>query len=188
MKHALCCLWWLLCPAFAYAQHLVPFTVTGKIGTLDAPATVYLLRDGRFDDKAKLSHGTFTLRGTMRARQSTMLVLSRKGPLAEAVPHERRFFFLEPGPIVVTSRDSLQRAKVTGSPLTVENEQFLTALGPLNDQQYGLWQQRDSLQEKPGQEAALQRVLGQLRDLTQQVNQQQAAYVKAHPNSFIRKC
>lgn len=185
MKHLIWSLLWLLCPAFAQAQELVPFTVTGTIGTLHAPATVYLLRDGRFDDKATLNHGTFTLRGTMRSRQSTMLVLTRTGEFAEAAPRERRFIFLEPGPIIVTSRDSLQRATVTGSPLTVEYEHLLTALGPLNQQRYRLWTQRDSLQEQPGTAAALQRVQVQLARLTQQVTRQQAAYVKAHPTSFV---
>jgi thiol-disulfide isomerase/thioredoxin len=185
MKHAVWILWWLICPAFAQAQELVPFTIKGTIGTLHAPATVYLLRDGRFDDKATLNHGTFTLRGTMRSRQATMLVLTRTGQFADAAPRERRFIFLEPGPLVVTSRDSLQRAKVTGSPLTVEYEHLLTALGPLNQQRYRLWTQRDSLQEKSRDAAALQRVEAQLARLTQQVTQQQAAYVKAHPSSYV---
>jgi peroxiredoxin len=185
MKHALCCLLLLVCPTWAQAQGLVPFTVRGTIGTLSAPATVYLLRDGRYDDKATLNHGTFTLRGTMRARQPSVLVLTRSGHFADAAPRERLFFFLEPGPIVVTSQDSLHQAKVTGSPLTVEYEQLLAALGPLNQQRNVLWGQRDSLTDHSGAAAALQRVQMQLRSLTQQVNRQQAAYVKAHPSSYV---
>jgi hypothetical protein len=79
MKHLVWSLLWLVCPALAQAQELVPFTITGTIGTLHAPATVYLLRDGRYDDKATLDHGTFTLRGTMRSRQAGTLVLTRTG-------------------------------------------------------------------------------------------------------------
>jgi thiol-disulfide isomerase/thioredoxin/F0F1-type ATP synthase epsilon subunit len=184
MKHAFYCLF-LLCSAWAQAQQLVPFTVTGTIGTLHAPATVYLLRDGRYGDKATLDHGTFTLRGTMRARQPGLLLLTRTGRFTDAVPHERLMVFLEPGPIRVTSRDSLQRAKVTGAPLTVEYEQLLTILAPLNQQLYGLYGQRNSLQEQPGEAAALPGVQAQIRALTQQINHRQAAYVKAHPNSYV---
>lgn len=57
----------LLAPAFALAQAPIPFTVKRIIGTLSAPATVYLLRDGRFEDKATLSHGSFELTGTLRS-------------------------------------------------------------------------------------------------------------------------
>jgi peroxiredoxin len=114
-----------------------------------------------------------------------MLVLTRTGQFADVVPHERLMVFLEPGPLVVTSRDSLQRATVTGSPLTVEYEQLRAALGPLNQQRHVLWTQRDSLQEQPGSAAALQRVQAQLARLTQQVTQQQAAYVRTHPSSYL---
>jgi thiol-disulfide isomerase/thioredoxin len=185
MKHFAWLLLLLVCPAFAQSQTPVPFTVRGTIGKLSAPAAVYLLHDGRFDDKATLNHGIFELRGTVRARQSVMLVLTRTGRFADAVPGERRFFFLEPGPIVLTSPDSLQHAKITGSPLSVEYEKFLKVGGSLNDQRYVLWKRRDSLENQPGNAAALARVHEQLARLTHQLNQQQVVYIKAHPASFI---
>ena len=49
MKHSAYLLLLLAAPIFAQAQAPVPFTVKGKIGTLNAPATVYLLRDGFLD-------------------------------------------------------------------------------------------------------------------------------------------
>ena len=141
--------------AVARAQALMPFIVRGTIGSLSAPATIYMLRGGNVEDKALLDHGTFELAGTMSAPQPVMLMLSRNGRLADAWAAkrpERTFLFLETGPITLTSRDSLHHAKITNSSLTVEYEHLLTRLQPLNDDA----QQRERV-----------------------------AYIRAHPDSYI---
>ncbi|NKI90881.1 thiol-disulfide isomerase/thioredoxin [Hymenobacter sp. 1B] len=152
---ACCLLLFLGLSTAARAQALMPFTVSGTIGSLSAPATLYLLREGRVEDKALLDHGTFELTGTMSAPEPVMLILARSGRLADTfaarVP-ERTFLFLETGPITVTSPDSLHHAKITGSGLTVEYERLQALLRPLRHDE----QQR-----------------------------QQTAYIRAHPNSYV---
>jgi hypothetical protein len=53
----------LLAPGLATAQTTYPFVVKGKVGQLNAPAKVYLLR-GEVLDSATLKNGQFELKGT----------------------------------------------------------------------------------------------------------------------------
>ena len=54
----------LLLPALTYAQK--PYTVTGKIGNLNAPSKIYLMQviDGKMEsDSVVLSNGSFAFKG-----------------------------------------------------------------------------------------------------------------------------
>jgi thiol-disulfide isomerase/thioredoxin len=184
MKHILCCWLLLVVPAFGQAQAPIPFIVTGQIGTLQAPATIYLLHDGRLDSKATLAHGTFTLTGTMGAPEAAMLLLSRSGNLQDGSPIERLDIFLEAGPIRVSSPDSLQRAHVTGSPLTVEYAQLEATLRPLNQQHLPLYKLRQQATQQQDT-ASVQHATRQLTYLSAQVNQLLIAYIQAHPTSYV---
>jgi hypothetical protein len=188
MKKPICFLVLLVLPALVQAQALLPFTIKGRIGTLSAPATVYLLHEGRIEEKAPLDQGTFELHGTMSAPQPGMLLLSRTGRLADAWtarPPERIFFFLDRGPLIVTSRDSLQHAQLSGSPLTAEYERWQVLRRPLNQALFRVQQQRAALLAQGASLAAVQPLTQQVTDLTHQVNQQQAAYIRAHPDSYV---
>jgi peroxiredoxin len=174
----------LSAPAFAQTPAPVSFTVKGKIGDLQPPATMYMLRDGLMDDKAMLRQGTFQFSGTVRAPQSVMLLLTRSGSLQDGSPVEHLELFVEPGPIIVTSRDSLQGAQVSGSPLTVEYQQFVTSLRPVRLAKSLLYDQRQVATQQ-GDAARVQRVNSELNQLTAQENQQVAAYIQAHPASYV---
>jgi peroxiredoxin len=184
MKHLLFCLLLLGAPALAQTPAPVPFTVKGKIGDLQAPATIYMLRDGFLDDKATLRQGTFQFSGTVRAPQWVMLFLTRSGSLHDGSPVEHLELFVEPGPIMVTSRDSLQRAQVTGSPLTVEYQQLLTSLRPVRRAQKVVDDQRQVATQQ-GDAARVQRLNSEFNKLTAQENHQLAAYIQAHPASYV---
>jgi peroxiredoxin len=184
MKHLVLLLLLLSAPAVAQTPAPVSFTVKGKIGDLQAPATMYMLRDGFLDDKATLQHGTFQFSGKVRAPQSVMLFLTRSGSLHDGSPVEKLSLFVEPGPLVVTSRDSLQRAQVTGSPLTVEYQQLLTSLRPLRMAQSLLYDQRQVATQQ-GDAARVQRLNSELHQLNAQENHQLAAYIQAHPASYV---
>ena len=185
MKNLACYLLLLLGPAVAHAQSPVVFTLKGTIGTLHAPATIYLLRDGRLDEKVTLQHGTFELTGTLRSPQSVMLSLSRTGQLKDVEPRDHLPLFLEKGPIVVTGSAYLSQAHVTGSALTAEYQHLQMALSPLNHALYELYSQRQAITKQSGAPATVQRLTTQIDSLTQQQNHQLAAYLLAHPDSYV---
>lgn len=143
----------LLGPAFAWAQRprpapaSYPYHLRGQLGTFDGPAKVYLVQSNQPLDSATLHHGRFELRGTTPQPITAALVLERQGRLRTSVPYEKvvagkvhRWFgespdrlrlFLEPGPVVVTSADSVRKARVTGGPLTADFQQHEAALKPV---------------------------------------------------------
>jgi peroxiredoxin len=160
-----------------------PYLLTGTLGQWTAPAKVYLLVGTQPIDSAVLQHGRFVLKGTTSFPQSAKLVLERQGRLqagwqARRMPTgqlgrayiespDRLRVFLEPGPVVVTSVDSLGTAHVTGGPLTADYQQLQKALTPIEAAQ------KQSTSQ--AQNAALNAQHAHL-DL---------AFVKAHPTSWV---
>lgn len=117
---ALCCL-----PLTLLAQK--GFKLAGKIGTLDAPAKVYLnYTDAgkEVKDSALLSKGKFSFAGTLDAPAYANLILkkdtSRKGT-------EYLYFYLENSNISVSSGDQFRNAVVKGSS-TNDDYVLLTAM------------------------------------------------------------
>lgn len=107
-------------PALVLAQVPFPFTIKGKIGNLNAPAKIYLIRGVETKDSATFRNGAFELKGTSDVPHAVDLLVKRDGKLGDGVfgPIKYVRVFVEPTPIIVTSPDSLQNARVTrGDPL-----------------------------------------------------------------------
>ena len=136
----------LLAAGPALAQ--VPYTISGQIGTLNAPAKIYLVRGSEPLDSATLHNGRFALSGTLPLDQpeSAALVLGRTGHFPEGwqkkmlggqpqtiyvEARDRQALFLEPNPITVSSSDSVRTARISGGPLTADYQRLQTAIGPV---------------------------------------------------------
>jgi len=119
--------------------------VKGKIGQLNAPAKVYL-QCAEFTESVTLKQGQFELKGTTHFPQSATLILERQGKLQSGWQEkmidgkmgktyvespDRVRLFLEPGPVVVMSADSLRNARVTGSPLTADLKRLDKQMEPV---------------------------------------------------------
>lgn len=178
--------WLLLGPALSVAQTPAPaayaYYLTGKLGQLTAPAKVYLVNGPQVLDSATLRQGRFELKGTTEFPHSATLVLERQGRLqsgwreimlggklrkAFLESPDRTRLFLEPGPVVVTSADSLRTAHLAGGPLTADYQQ----LEGLTKRVEGKRKKTDS----PAQSDAL----------AQEIVQANLAFVKAHPTSWV---
>lgn len=136
----------LLMAGPALAQ--VPYAISGQIGTLNAPAKIYLVRGTEPVDSAVLHNGRFALKGTFLLEQpgSAPLVLGRAGHFPEgwqkkmfggklttfyAESRDRQMLFLDPTPITVRSADSLRTARVSGGPLTADFQRLQAAVKPV---------------------------------------------------------
>ncbi|UYQ91929.1 AhpC/TSA family protein [Chitinophaga horti] len=110
------------------------FTVKGKVGTLDAPAKVFLryALDGKqVIDSASPVSGAFSFKGDLPHAIKASLTVRRQNPNAGgivALRPESIAVYLENGTIEVRSADSLQKAEVTGTPLNKENRRLEVAL------------------------------------------------------------
>ncbi|UOQ50933.1 TlpA disulfide reductase family protein [Hymenobacter cellulosivorans] len=159
----------LLAPCLACAQPSYPFVVKGRIGRLDAPAKVYLMYGARVDS-AWLRNGKFELKGTTDLPFPAELVLERQGKRRDKLHGEGAYFkspdrttvMLEPGPVVITSSDSLRNAHITGGSLTADYQQLHTI--------------EDAIFSKP--KTAPQEQL-------QAYIQAKKAFIKANPSSWM---
>ena len=178
----------LFAPGLAAAQTpSSPFVVKGRIGHLNAPARVYLV-GAQVLDSATLKNGAFEMKGHSEMPERAQLVLVRNGrrPNLRQLPGNKLQLFLEPGPIVVTSADSLPLAKFTGGPLTRDYLRLDAALQPAfarikaNGAEY---QRATEAQRK--EPAFAERMHQEYKATEKAMYQQQAAFVKANPASWV---
>lgn len=176
----------LLAPSLVRAQTQVPATypyvVRGKIGQLNAPAKVYLLTGLQAADSVTLRQGRFELKGTTQFPQSATLVLERQGRLQSGW-REKMFggqmhrvylespdrirLFLEPGPVVVTSPDSLRTARVAGGALTAD------------------YQRLDDVTKLVATKLKTVNSQAQFDAANKEYAQAELAFIKAHPTSWV---
>ncbi|MGI4867901.1 MAG: redoxin domain-containing protein [Janthinobacterium lividum] len=161
----------LLAPGLTQAQTTYPYLVKGKIGQLNAPAKIYLLSGPQVLDSATLKNGQFEFKGSVEWLHSAALVVARQGNLGDAgrayfQARDRSSFFLEPGPVVVTSPDSLTHAHITGGSQQAAYQRLQTALKPL-------YKRMRSSPSKTENDA-----------LTQEYSQTILAFIKANPSSW----
>ena len=164
----------LLTPGLACAQTTYPFAVKGKIGQLSAPAKIYLVTGLQALDSATLKNGRFELKGTTSLPTSAELVLERKGRLQDGwrgkmyvKSPDRASLFLEAGPIVVTSPDSLRKARITGGPLTADYQRLQAAVKSVADKM-----------KKANSQA-------QFDAITKEYAQVETAFIRANPTSWV---
>ena len=117
-------------PCLAHAQALIPFTIKGQIGKLNAPAKIYLARGFQITDSVTLVNGAFELKGTTEVPRSVDLLLKRNGKFGNGLfgRKEATRVFLEPGPVVLTSPDSMKNVTVTGGPITADDQRLQVSL------------------------------------------------------------
>ena len=176
----------LLAPGLALAQTQAPATypyvIKGKIGTLNAPAKVYLMTGTQATDSATVRQGRFELKGTTPYPQSATLVLERQGRLqsgwrdmmfggkmhrAYIESRDRLRLFLEPGPVVVTSPDSLRTARVAGGTLTAD------------------YQRLDEVTKPAAAKMRMVKSQAEFNAVGRECAQASLAFVKAHPASWV---
>ena len=116
----------LAAPGLAVAQQGGPFTVTGSIGKLNAPAKIYLFYADSGKRKADSTipvDGAFTFKGTISEESLGNFVVDATGSVSATGSFrmvkrsEILSLFVQPGTIRVVSPDSAENAKISGSKL-----------------------------------------------------------------------
>lgn len=118
----------------------------GKIGNLPAPAKIYLRyavdKTPRIDS-VTLKNGNWQLSGTIHEPVMASLLLSRNGkPITW--PYDELMFYIEPGTLHISSKDSMQNAIIGGSLLNAELRQYDSLLAPVREK---MMQQQEGLRE-----------------------------------------
>ena len=178
----------LFAPWLAQAQAPLSYAIKGTIGKLNAPFKIYLLRGGLVMDSTALKNGAFELKGTTDVPKQATLILQRNGKLTNAFfnSSNRTDLFLEPGPIVVTSTDSLPNAKLTGTQLTADFNKLQASLKPISDKMKALGAEYGKASEAQRNTPEFQermRTAGQ--NAFKDVMLRQKEFIKANPTSWV---
>ncbi len=185
-KHLLGCL--MLAPGLALAQTPFAFTIKGKIGNLNAPAKVYLMRGMEPTDSATFKNGAFELKGTSDVPRAVDLLVKRDGKVGSGVfgPIKYVRVFLEPTPIVVTSPDSVQNARVTGGPITADYQRLVASSDRVKAKMNSIGDaaKKASAEERKSP-AFVARQRAQYEAITKEFAQSDRDFIKANPNSWV---
>ena len=186
------------------------FVLKGKIGVLNAPFKIYLVRSAAISpdnitDSAALKDGSFAFNGQLDigrpiglviAADRSALILSRgkaSGPApvpvrTRPVVPDYKFFYLDAGETVVNSPDSLKHATVTGASEKINNEdaELQKCLEPIRDENGDIGQFQMNTPEETQQTEAFKK---EFNEKVEAVDKKQAAtvakFIQDHPNSAI---
>jgi peroxiredoxin len=184
-KHLLVAL--LALPCLARSQTPFPYTIKGKLGTLDAPAKIYLVRGMQITDSATLKKGAFELKGTAAAPATADLVFRRRGRLVTLFGPmgDRARIFLEPGTLAITSPDSLAHATFKGGPAMADYLRLTAAEQPTMDKMQAFGAEAQKATEAQRKDPAFgERMQAQYEAFNKEMAQGYYAFIKANPNSW----
>ena len=178
----------LFAPCLAHAQALIPFTTKGQIGKLNAPAKIYLARGFQITDSVTLVNGAFELKGTTEVPRSVDLLLKRNGKFGNGLfgRKEATRVFLEPGPVVLTSPDSMKNITVTGGPITADDQRLQVSLKAVSAKIQTMGTEAQKVSEEERKSPAYQeRMKAQFEAVNKEFAQRYRDFIKANPNSWV---
>src|SRR5579863_2999878 len=175
-------------PAIASAQNS-SFTLSGKIGNLDTPATAYLdytVGGNRRIYVTPIKRGNFTFKGTVSGAQSAYLTINKNGTGVDAATASRVPLYIEPGVITVLSPDSLANAKVTAGSVNADYCRLRTALAPVTVRRALLEKELEATSQEERNSVSFKERVHKIED-TLQARQKaiQIVFIQANPGSFV---
>ncbi|PST85270.1 thioredoxin [Pedobacter yulinensis] len=124
-----------LLPVASMAQ--TTYTITGKVGKLQAPAKAYLtyrIGSTQHTDSADLKNGMFKFEGRVESPVQASLRLRHGNEEARKQAADMLSLYVENKKIRIESADSVKKAKITGSPLNDDYVRLQALLKPAKDQ------------------------------------------------------
>jgi peroxiredoxin len=179
----------LLLPIAAMAQG--GYTIKGKIGTLNAPAKVYLAyRAGstQFVDSAKIVNGAFEFKGKVESPTSANIrVLHDAGtdPAKRAVP-DVLAFYVENKAISLTAADSVKKAVIKGSSVNDDNAKLTVMMKPAMDKMEAL---KAEFQSKTAEQRDNKEYMQTVYDRSDAIEKEMAdiskGFIDQNKNSYV---
>jgi len=175
-------------PLLAQAQTSFPYTVKGTVGKLNAPAKIYLVRGIQPLDSTVLKDGAFEFKGSTDRPMEVDIVVQRNGKLKDgfSLSRNRTRLFLEPGPVVVTTPDSLPNATFVGTQMTADYNKMKASFAPIVAKTKVFSAEAQKASQQQQQEPAFrERMQEKFNDINKEYQQGYAAFVKANPTSWV---
>ena len=168
------------------------YTIKGSVGHLNDPAKAYLTYkvDGqRFIDSSIIHNGKFEFKGSVGGPKEAHIMLQHDNqpqdptirPKQDVLP-----FFIEDRVITVTSKDSVHKAVIKGSPANDDNAKVTAMLKPYYDK-YDLLNAEFASQteEKKKDTAYLNSLDTRANAIRDEIISVKMNYVKANPTHYM---
>ncbi len=171
-------------PFLASAQ-TANYDLKGKIGTVGAPAKVFLIhreQGKNITDSAALLAGNFEFKGNINAPTQALLLVDHTGGGLNSLGRGADVLnlYLENGTIAVNGKDSVKTAKITGSKLNDDNAKLAAAIKPVLDKAQVL-----NTQYQQSSEADRPKLAEKFSELQNEQKVILKAYIQQHPASFV---
>ncbi|WP_121812653.1 TlpA disulfide reductase family protein [Mucilaginibacter kameinonensis] len=192
-------------PVTALAQTNDTFVINGKLGNVSTPAKVYLsyqLGANNVTDSTNVVNGAFSFTGTIINPVNATIAVNYKGlPLEKFIDANYKYadngslisktaddldFFLEKGTITIASKDSIDKAQITGSQLNIDNVKLQAQLKAINQKGEKLMAEAKAATPEQQKSAAFRSAM-QARYKALQTEQKTTlkSFISANPNSYL---
>ncbi|WP_114941636.1 TlpA disulfide reductase family protein [Mucilaginibacter endophyticus] len=192
-------------PVTALAQTNDTFIINGKLGNVSTPAKVYLsyqLGANNVTDSTNVVNGAFSFTGTIINPVNATIAVNYKGlPLEKFIDANYKYadngslisktaddldFFLEKGTITIASKDSIDKAQITGSQLNIDNVKLQAQLKAINQKGEKLMAEAKAATPEQQKSAAFRSAM-QARYKALQTEQKTTlkSFISANPNSYL---
>lgn len=177
----------LLLPFAAMAQQ--GFTITGKVGALNAPAKAYLnyrTPEGQFTDSTNIVKGAFTFKGKVESPVNANIRVMHAAPTATKTPLDVLGFYVENKNISITTKDSVKNAVITGSPVNADNEKLNALLKPAVAKMEVLKAEYAAKSDEEKQsEAYMKTVYARSEAIEKEMQDLSQTFIKGNTNSYV---
>lgn len=177
-------------PTLGFAQQ--NYTLQGQVGKLNKPAKAFLRLkyDGKEHiDSVEMKNGKFEFKGTIPSpMEAHIRIIHDNLPFDPAKPAKQDIipFLIEGANIKFVSKDSIQNAKITGSPLNAENAKVNNMLKPIYDQYEALNNEYKSKSLADQQDPKyVQSLEERANAIQQQTIDAKMEYVAKNPKSYM---
>ncbi|MFD2286678.1 redoxin domain-containing protein [Pedobacter petrophilus] len=171
----------------AVAQQKTPdvqYTITGKLKGIKEPAKAYMYYQyqGFHKDSAVVTNGQFTMKGSAPLPMKAFVLLAQAGQNIYSHPSmDQVAVYLQNGTITIESPDSLKHAKVGGTQLNRDQQDYINALGNIRDLQADLSTKMRNVTDPQAQDS----VKNDYAQLDVMLQSNLAAFIQSHPNSSV---
>ncbi|MBV4358913.1 TlpA disulfide reductase family protein [Pinibacter aurantiacus] len=177
----------VLLPCTLLAQK-AEFTVSGRVGEINAPAKAYLAyRQGSqaiFDSSA-IVKGKFAFKGNIDDPIQATIYFSYLGDGTKGKNVHKKTIYLEPGNIKVNGKDSLTTARISGS-INDDYENLTQALKPSTDKMDAFMAEYRALpQEKQKDKTVRAELDKKYNAIDEEQKNAYTTFIKAHPGSVV---
>jgi peroxiredoxin len=176
-------------PAVLFAQE--KYTISGKVGSVNAPAMVFLShRDGAnvITDSTSTANGAFTFSGEVKDITNATLTLNykRAGQNPDHKNIDQTTVYLVKGTTMVSSPDSLYKAKLSGTKVNEDYERYKALMKPYNDADDALTKEYYAASEDKRKSKEFGDYIDK-KDSTNEVLSQDLnkQFIAANPDSYI---